>query len=194
MGLREIWAKVCALDRAVSIARQVDPYLEMAKVIHGLEGRAVLFEHVRGSTFPAIAGICSDRDFFALALGVTRDRLLFALADALARPVAPPLVETAPCQELVESTVDLGELPILTHLPSDGAPYVTAGVAIIKDPEFGRNMAIHRLMRLDERSFATRLVESRGTHTAFSRTEADVEMAVCIGNDVHVLLAAAIRL
>ena len=191
MGLRDFLGRLEALDRAVTISREVDPYLEMARVMHQLEGRAMFFSQVRGSRYPVAAGLCSNRDFFALAVGVPKEELLLSLTQALAAPQPPPLVASGPCQEVVEEHVNLLDLPILTHLALDGGPYVTAGVAIVKDPTYGRNMAFHRLMRLDERRFAVRIVESRGTDTAFGKVSGDLEMAVCIGNDVHVLLAAA---
>jgi UbiD family decarboxylase len=97
---------------------------------------------------------------------------------------------TAPCQEVVEERVDLKQLPVLTHLPGDGGAYVTAGVAVVKDPELGRNMSFHRLMILDDTRAAVRLVEGRGTHTAVQKTGGELEIAVCIGSSPAVLLAA----
>jgi UbiD family decarboxylase len=87
--------------------------------------------------------------------------------------------------------VDLTGLPILTHLPTDAGPYVTSAVAIIKDPDFGRNASYHRLLRLDGRRFAARIVERRGTHTALGKVSGDLAIAIAIGCPLHVLLAAS---
>jgi UbiD family decarboxylase len=87
--------------------------------------------------------------------------------------------------------VDLTRLPILTHLPADAGPYVTSGVAIIKDPDHGRNASFHRLLRLDERRFAARIVERRGTHTAMEKVPGGLPVAIVIGCPPHVLLAAS---
>jgi 2,5-furandicarboxylate decarboxylase 1 len=46
-------------------------------------------------------------------------------------------------------------------------------------------------MRLGERHFAVRLVEGRGTHTALQKAGGELEIAICIGNSVAALLAAA---
>ena len=51
---------------------------------------------------------------FALALGVPPDGLLQALVAALAQPVAPTRVDSAPCQEVVSAEVDLTRWPILS--------------------------------------------------------------------------------
>jgi UbiD family decarboxylase len=47
------------------------------------------------------------------------------------------------------------------------------------------------LLQLDERRFAARLVENRGTHTAWKKAATDLPVAICIGLPLHVLLAAA---
>jgi len=191
MSLRSFLEKARDSGRLLTIQREVDPYLEMAKVIHNLEERPVLFERVGGRACRVVAGLCGARENFALDLGVDADRLLFALSGALASPRPPDILEAGPCQEVVEEQVNLDQLPILTHLPLDGGPYVTAGVAVIKDPEYGRNVSIHRLLQIGPRQLVARIVESRGTETALGKTEGDLEVAVCIGNSLPVLLAAA---
>jgi UbiD family decarboxylase len=174
----------------VTIAKEVDPYLEMARVINALEGQLVLFTRVKGSPYQVVSGLCSAREYFALDLNIDQSQLLFALAQALGNPVAPQMVASAPYQEVVEE-VDLNTLPILTYLPDDGAPYVTAGVVIVKDPDHGRNVCFHRLMRIGPRQFAARVVEGRGTDTALRKTSGELEVAICLGNSIPVLLAAA---
>jgi UbiD family decarboxylase len=126
-----------------------------------------------------------------MSLGVPADNLLPRLADALDNPAEPPLVETAPCQEVVIKDVNLYNLPILFHLPADAGHYIASGVAITKDPDFGRNMCYHRLLRLDEKRFAARIVERRGTDAALSKTAGDLPIAICIGVSHAVHLAAS---
>ncbi len=191
MSLREFLTEAEEAGHLVTMSREVDPYLEMARLINALDGRPVLFENVKGSDYRVASGICSRREYLALGLGVPQERLLFALAKAYSNPVPPEAVETAPCQEVVEHDVDLNRIPILTHLGADGGPYVTAGVAVVKDPELGRNICYHRLMQLGERRFAVRIVEGRGTHTAIGKVEGDLEVAICLGVSMSVLLAAA---
>jgi 2,5-furandicarboxylate decarboxylase 1 len=191
MSLRDFIEKVRTTGDLVEIERQVSPYLEMAQVINRLDGRPVLFPQVRGSECRVLAGVCSARRYFALDLGVSAEQLLFVLAEALANPVTPPLLDSGPCQEVVEMRVDLRTLPILTHLATDGGPYLTSGVAIIKDPDYGRNVSFHRLMLLGPRQFTARIVEGRGTDTALGKADGDLPVAICVGNSIPVLLAAA---
>lgn len=165
--------------------------MEMARLIHVFDGKPLLFTKVKGSSYRVVAGIWSSREYLVLGLGIEKGQLLFTLAEALANPLAPTMITEAPCQEVVEEKVNLDALPILTHLAGDGGPYITAGVTIIRDPDYGRNMCFHRLMQLDSRRFVARIVEGRGTDTALRKVEGDLEVAICIGNSIPVLLAAA---
>jgi UbiD family decarboxylase len=113
------------------------------------------------------------------------------LTDALANPRVPEVVESGACQQVIERDVDLRRLPILTHLPTDRAPYITAGVAVICDPDYGRNVSFHRLMVLGPRTLAARIVEGRGTDTAWRKCGDKLPVAICIGNSLPVLLAAS---
>ena len=191
MDLRELLVELEQSGELAVVDKPVDRELEMARVIRAMGDRAVLFRNVRDSDVQVAANLCAQRQYLGLALNVPADRLLFVLAEALAHPVAPPIVGRAPCQQVIEPTVDLDRLPILTHQARDGGPYVTAGALITRDPQHGVNVAIHRLMQLDARSFAARLVENRGTHTAWTSAGDDLPVAICIGLPLHVLLAAA---
>jgi UbiD family decarboxylase len=102
------------------------------------------------------------------------------------------MIENAPCQEVVEKEPDLDKLPMLMHLPGDGGRYATATVAIIKDPETGRNVSYHRLMQLGKNRCSARLIPRRQTRTTYDKLEGDLEMAVCIGNSVPVMVAASL--
>ncbi|MDX1613261.1 MAG: UbiD family decarboxylase [Candidatus Promineifilaceae bacterium] len=174
------------IDRPVSVVR------ELADVAHALEGRPVLFTAVKEHPgWRVCAGPCSDRKYFSMSLDVPVDELVHHLAAALDNPEPPPLVQEAPCQEVVVEAVDLDELPILLHLPQDAGYYIASNVVITRDPELGRNMCYHRLLRLDQSHFAARIVESRGTHTAMSKTDGDLPIAICIGVSLATHLAAS---
>ncbi len=83
------------------------------------------------------------------------------------------------------------DLPILLHLPEDAGHYVASNVVITEDVEYGRNMCFHRLLRLDERRFAARIIERRGTYNARQKVDGDLPVAICIGVSQAVLLAAS---
>jgi 2,5-furandicarboxylate decarboxylase 1 len=194
MSLRLFLDKARQASLLQTISEEIDPHLEMAQVIARLEGRPLLFERVVGYDCPVVASICGARENLALDLGVEVGQLLFSLADAFDRASPPPIVQTGPSQEVTEERVDLRRLPILTHLPQDGGAYITAGLAVVKDPEHGRNVSFHRLLLLDATHLVARLVEGRGTDTLVRKSRGDVEVAICIGNSTAVLLAAATSL
>jgi UbiD family decarboxylase len=157
-----------------------------------LDGQTVLFQALTGfAGWRAASGVCARRESFATALGCSVPELILRMADALAGPAPPPVLASGPCQEIVEAQVDLARLPIPRYHPDDGGRYVTSGVAVIKDPDFGRNTSFHRLMVLDERRFAARIVEGRGTATALGKARRDLPVAIAIGCPMQVLLAAA---
>ncbi len=105
---------------------------------------------------------------------------------------------------LTEADIDLDRVPIPRYHPKDGGPYITAGVAVIEDPEHGRNVSFHRLMRIGKGEdidptlgmnathLVGRIVENRGTHTAWRKRPEGLPMAICIGVAPHILLAAAL--
>lgn len=196
MNLRQFISQARQAGYLVEIQREVNPRLELARVAAAFDGRPVLFHHVTESAFPVLVGAGSARHYYAHSLEVSDDQLLCALAVALEHPQAPQMVANGPCQEVVERDVDLGRLPILTHLPTDRAPYITAGVAVICDPDYGRNVCFHRLMVTGRNTFTARIVEGRGTDTAWRKC-ADrhghdrLPIAICIGNSLPVLLAAS---
>ena len=213
MNLHEFLAVADAVGYLITVDREVDPYLEAARLAAEVDGRPILFRQVKGSPFPVVAGVCSDRRYFGMALGVPADQVMFRLAEALESPTPlPPLPareggtalpshrrggvsaggESAPCQEIVEPEVNLEALPFLTHYVGDAGAYASAAVAFINDPDTGPNASYHRLLRLDRTRVAARLVERRGTETALRQSgPAGLPVAICIGLPPHVLLAAS---
>lgn len=192
MSLRQFLQQATESGDLVTIEREVDPVYELADVANALGKRPALFNRIKGYPgWRVCANYCADRKYFSMALDVPVPDLIGRLSQANARPQEPPLVREAPCQEVVVEDVDLHNLPIPLHLPQDAGHYIASAVVITEDPELGRNMCYHRLLRLDETHFAARIVERRGTHTAMSKTEGDLPVAICIGVSLPVHLAAS---
>lgn len=192
MDLREFLNKLENEGKLLRVKKEVSTEYEIANIMYSLDEKPVIFENVKGYDFPVFGGITSSRDIIAEGLNTTKDNLLFKLVDALRNPKEPEMVKNAPCQEVVVKDPDLDKLPILKHLPGDGGRYATASVAIIKDPDTGRNMCFHRLMQIGKNKFTARLIKKRQTRTTYDKIEGDLEMAVCIGNSVPVMVAASL--
>jgi 2,5-furandicarboxylate decarboxylase 1 len=194
LSLRDSITQARTAGHLVEVESPTNPHLEMARVIYDHDGRPVLFKDVSGHPgWRVLAGMASAREYFAVALGVPVEELIHRLAAALdpSGLNQPQVVTDAACQEMIEPDVDLTRLPILRHFAFDGGPYVTAGIVLVDDPDYGPNVSFHRLLRLDKRRFAARVVEKRGTDTALRKTKGDLPIAICIGNSLPVLLAAS---
>ena len=178
----------------IHITKEVSTKYEIAGIISSLNEKPVLFEKVKESKIPVVAGLLSSKMLIARALNLTRQELLSKLSKAMTNPKSPKVVDKGACQEVVEKNVDLGKLPILKYTQKDGGKYVPSGVAIVKDPELGRNMCFHRLMLLNKNKFVARIVEGRGTDTALQKAGGELEIAICIGNSSATLLSAATSL
>jgi UbiD family decarboxylase len=193
MSFRQFIQQTAVTNDLITIHKAVDTTFELANIAHALEGRPVLFETIKN--YPGwriCANPCSDRKYFSLALDVPVPQLLHHLAQAIEPPYTPPpIVAAAPCQEIVIEHVNLTDLPILLHLPEDAGHYIASNVVITEDPELGRNMCYHRLLRLDEKRFAARIIERRGTYNAMQKVEGDLPVAICIGVSLATHLAAS---
>ena len=192
MNLRDFLAKLEQDGELNRVSREISTEYELANVLYSLGEQPTIFENIKGYDYPIFGGITSSRDIIAKALGTSKEKLLLKLVQALREPKEPPMVENAPCQEIVINEPDLDKLPLLLHLPGDGGRYGSATVAVIKDPETGRNVCYHRIMQIGKNKFTARLIPKRQTRTTYDKVEGDLEMAICIGNSVAVMIAASL--
>jgi 2,5-furandicarboxylate decarboxylase 1 len=173
------------------IIKPVSTEYEMAGIIAALGEKPVYFETVKESSIPVVAGLVSSKELICRSIGITREQLLPKMLEALEHPVPPNLITAAPCQEIIETDVDLTKLPIMRYTEKDGGRYIASAVSIVKDPELGPNICFHRLMLKDKNHFVARIVERRGTDTALAKAGGELDIAICIGNSTPVLLSAA---
>jgi 4-hydroxy-3-polyprenylbenzoate decarboxylase len=160
----------------VRVTRPVSQDLEITEVTQRVlraDGPALLFENVPGSSMPVVTNLLGSSRRIAAALDADSvdavaervDRLvhlrppagvLGAVRDlsgtietlSTLRSLAPKRVRSAPCQEVEETSVDLGRLPILKCWPKDGGRTVTFPIVITKDPETGEpHTGIYRLQQ-----------------------------------------------
>jgi UbiD family decarboxylase len=190
--LREFLSELESVGELKRFTQPVSPQFEAATIIAGHDGQPILFDNL--PNYPGwklASGYVAQRSHFAKILGCDVNELVQVMANALRTPNSPPIIKQALCQEVVETDINLDRLPIPRYHPLDGGPYITAGVSVIYDPDYGRNISFHRLMRISQDSFVGRVVERRGTHTAWNKSDDGLPMAVCIGLPPQVLLAAA---
>jgi len=194
LGFRSFLEQLDKNGELLRIRKEVSTEYEVAGIIDALGEKPVFFEKVKESSMPVVAGLVSSKDLIARGLNIKKEQLLHKLSTAIENPLPPDVVEKGECQEIVEKTVDLIKLPIMRYTEKDGGKYIASAIAIIKDPELGRNTCFHRLMLLDKKKFVARIVEERGTDTALKKSGGELDIAFCIGNSTAVLLAAATSL
>jgi 2,5-furandicarboxylate decarboxylase 1 len=173
-------------DLLTRISKPVDTKYEVSTLMKMLDGRVLLFDHIKGSTMPVVANICSTRDLVATGLGIRREELIAKLTDAIDHPKKARVMDAQGYQEL---GADLGKLPILMHYPKDAGPYVSSGVVASGDKEYGVNLSYHRAEVLGKDRFVLRILQ-RHFDTYIQRGLK--EFAICISSPVQVLVAAAI--
>ena len=192
MFLREFLSELRANNQLIEIDKEISTKYEMANLIYSLGEQPVLFNNVKDYNYQVFGGITSNRDIIATGLGVTKDQLLLKLVDALRHPQSPEIIDTAPCHEIINKKPDLQTLPLLHHLEGDGGRYISASVCTMKDPDDGRNVSYHRMMEIDTNKLTARLIKKRQTRTTYDKIDGDLEMAVCIGNSIPVMVAASL--
>jgi UbiD family decarboxylase len=157
---------------------------------------ALLFENVKGHTIPVVGQLLATDRRVALALGLEQEKAFDETVVRASKPLKPRVLPQGPCQEVVfeGADVDLSKLPICTNNPNDGGQYITAGHVIIKDPEFGNNLAIYRMMVVSKNEVTIRFTPGHDGHDfikgAEKRGQEKFEVAVCIGVPPAVYVAS----
>jgi UbiD family decarboxylase len=123
------------------------------------ERRAFLFNNVvdsegrRYDVPVAIGALAASARIYAVGMGCPVEQIGDAWMRAIANPIPPVEVTSAPCQELIITGDELRKpngglktLPVPVSTPGyDAAPYLTATLCITDDPETGiRNMGTYR--------------------------------------------------
>jgi len=168
---------------------------EIAGIANRLDGQqATLFPKPGGHDVSVISGLISDRAWMAESLGVAEDELVHAFQDAVANSIPSRLVENAPCQEVVHDNPDLTTLlPVPTHNEHDSGAYITAGLAITRNPATGvQNVSIHRLQVSGPQELGALLLP-RHTLAFFEPLEREggsLDIAIVVGTSPATLLAS----
>jgi len=187
MAYRGLQDFIAALDRAGELKRigaQVDPKLEISAIADKIMrepggGSALLFENVKGSSYPLAINLMGSERRMAMALGaqtldgkareieglvtwgwsLMRDFNVFkAVPGALPKiPAAYSLIPRrkarGACQEVIDDAAGFDSLPVITCWPEDGGPFLTLPLVCTEDPETGkRNVGMYRMQVYDNKT------------------------------------------
>jgi 4-hydroxy-3-polyprenylbenzoate decarboxylase len=160
-------ARLESLGLLVRVDRPIDKDTELHPLVRcqflgGIpeeDRRAFLFTNVMDShgrryDIPVVVGaLAASPKIYAVGMGCTVEEIGPVWDHAIANPIPPTLVTSAPCQEVIIQGDDLrtpggglASLPVPISTPGfDAAPYLTATLCITRDPETGiRNMGTYR--------------------------------------------------
>ena len=223
--LRDFMAQLESAGELKRVAVEVDPRLEMTEICDRVlraGGPAILFEKPKGSTMPVLGNLFGTARRVALGMGeesVSALREVGRLLAYLKEPepprglkdawdklpvlkqvlhMAPKLLSSAPCQEVVweGKDVDLARLPIQTCWPGDVAPLITWGLTVTRGPNKPRqNLGIYRQQVLGPNKVIMRWLAHRGGALDFrdhceKNPGTPFPVAVVIGADPATLLGA----
>ena len=185
MNLREFVDLLEERGRLKRVTKEVDPVYEVAALMDEAGDTPLYLENVKGSVIPCITNICSSRELVALGLECAPNEILGKISKAVREGKTPDTVSADNYKEIEPS---LERLPILTHQPIDGGPYISSAMAVAHDKKYGRNLSFHRAMKIDNQHLVLRILDR---HLKDYMERGLKEFAYCNGVSVPVLLGAA---
>jgi 4-hydroxy-3-polyprenylbenzoate decarboxylase len=226
--LREFIKRLEVAGELKRIAIEVDPKLEMTEIADRVlrsGGPALLFEKPKGASIPVLANLFGTPQRVAMGMGAndgdwkTGLREVGKLLAYLKEPeppkglrdawdklpilkqvlnMAPKIVSSAPCQEVVWEgrDVDLSRLPVQTCWPGDAAPLITWGLTVTRGPNKSRqNLGIYRQQVVAPNKVIMRWLAHRGGALDFrdycqKNPGTPYPVAVVLGCDPATILGA----
>ena len=202
-----------------------DPVLEITEICDRTlkqQGPALLFENPKGSSVPLLGNLFGTPHRVALGMGAESVDSLREIGELLAYlkepdppkgvkdaleklPVfrqvlnmAPKMVKTPPCQEVVYhgDEVDLGRYPIQTCWPDDIGPLITWALVVTKGPHKERqNLGIYRQQVIAKNKTIMRWLAHRGGALDFKEWQEahpgePFPVSVALGADPATILGA----
>ncbi len=184
--LRGFLERLRGEDELIEIETEVDPDLEIAeihrRVIAG-GGPALLFERVKGSSFPVATNLFGSRKRIDLAFGSQPARLVREIA-RLPGEMMPPSVKNlwrkrsllaslsrvglarranGPVVEIAQDPPRLSSLPALKTWPRDGGRFITLGLVYTEHPETSvSNLGVYRIQVHGERECGVHMQIGKG--------------------------------
>jgi 4-hydroxy-3-polyprenylbenzoate decarboxylase len=149
------------VDRPINKDTELHPLVrwQFQGGLNEQQRRAFLFTNVvdgagRRYDIPvAVGALAASPEIYAVGMGRPVEEIEAAWTNAIAHPIAPVIVSSPMCQEVVISGEalrgagnGLARLPVPVSTPGfDAAPYLTATLCVTRDPDSGvQNMGTYR--------------------------------------------------
>lgn len=156
---------------------------ELAQEMKKERKKILYFEDVNG--YNAVANLWSERWRFEVFFNM---QMLPLLLKSIEEPKDYKIVNF----DMRSEDFSLLDFPFPKYYPKDGGRYITSAI-VYAEHNGKRNASFHRMMLLDERRAAIRLVprDLYRMHKDAMEHGEDLKIAVTIGNEPSMLLAAA---
>ncbi len=168
--------------------RDISSFLSQAK-------SPILMQHVEGyENFRIFGGVFTTRDMTAQVLNCDPRRMAQAFNEIMKQRWAPTIQETGPVKEQIflGDDADLTRLPIPLMHCGDGGPYITGGVVIANDPDYGTNLGMYRLMYRKKNETGIDLVYASDLRFYYERAlEQGKPLKISVAIGVHPALMMA---
>ncbi|MBC6452897.1 MAG: UbiD family decarboxylase [Hormoscilla sp. SP5CHS1] len=202
----------------------VDPDLEIAEIANRMlqrGGPGLLFERVKGASFPVAVNLMGTVERICWAMNMQHPQELEELGKKLAmlqQPKPPKHISQAidfgkvlfdvvkakpgrdffpPCQQAVigENELDLNQLPLIRPYPGDAGKIITLGLVITKDCETKTpNVGVYRLQLQSRHIMTVHWLSVRGGARHLRKAAENgkqLEVAIALGVDPLIIMAAA---
>jgi len=202
----------------------VDPDLEIAEIANRMlqrGGPGLLFERVKGASFPVAVNLMGTVERICWAMNMQHPQELEELGKKLAmlqQPKPPKHISQAidfgkvlfdvvkakpgrdffpPCQQAVigENELDLNQLPLIRPYPGDAGKIITLGLVITKDCETKTpNVGVYRLQLQSRHTMTVHWLSVRGGARHLRKAAENskqLEVAIALGVDPLIIMAAA---
>ncbi len=219
-NLQQFIKELETLGELHRVTAEVEHELEITEIADRISkscGPALLFERVRGFSYPLLINAfgsykrmqlalsCKSFDEIAVRLEsnikmrppegfMDKIRMLFTLKEIAG--FIPKKVKTAPCQENIYTDgLLLDRLPVLKCWPHDGGPFITLPIVITKDPDTGiQNTGMYRMQKYDNLSTGMHWQYNKdGTRhfDKYKNRKQRMDVAVALGGSPAVTYAAS---
>lgn len=196
-SLRQFLSILQDNNELLIIDKKISKKFQLAAIVGKLDKKeAVLFTNVEDSKFKVVSNILGARNRFFYGFNTKSENSKIDFSNfANINKESYPIKISSNAPFYKNSSSNLFDLPIITHFEKDAGPFITSSIVYVKDEESNsQNSSTHRMLLLNNKEMAIRMVEGRHLHKCFSYAKEhkeDLKINVVIGVHPALNLAAA---